>query len=92
MADEEEEKEYRWETGYEKTWYIYIYMLLWYYIKTKLIKYKNIWYMIEFYKCSIPYTGRRLKRMMMVLSKHLLPISYTMLKEKGNWKEKLAPD
>lgn len=22
MADEEEEKEYRWETGYEKTWYI----------------------------------------------------------------------
>lgn len=20
MADEEEEKEYRWETGYEKTW------------------------------------------------------------------------
>lgn len=26
MADEEEEKEYRWETGYEKTWYIYIYI------------------------------------------------------------------
>lgn len=23
MADEEEEKEYRWETGYEKTWYSY---------------------------------------------------------------------
>lgn len=21
MADDEEEKEYRWETGYEKTWY-----------------------------------------------------------------------
>lgn len=25
MADEEEEKEYRWETGYEKTWYICFY-------------------------------------------------------------------
>ena len=23
MADEEEEKEYRWETGYEKTWYVF---------------------------------------------------------------------
>lgn len=22
MAEEEEEKEYRWETGYEKTWYV----------------------------------------------------------------------
>lgn len=25
MAEEEEEKEYRWETGYEKTWYSFIY-------------------------------------------------------------------
>lgn len=23
MAEEEEEKEYRWETGYEKTWYVF---------------------------------------------------------------------
>lgn len=28
MADEEEEKEYRWETGYEKTWYKYVIMKL----------------------------------------------------------------
>lgn len=35
MADEEEEKEYRWETGYEKTWYIYIY------IYVIMILYKN---------------------------------------------------
>jgi hypothetical protein len=23
MAEEEEGKEYRWETGYEKTWWVY---------------------------------------------------------------------
>jgi hypothetical protein len=29
MAEEEpEEKEYRWETGYEKTWYVFMLRLL----------------------------------------------------------------
>ena len=23
MTEEEDEKEYRWETGYEKTWYVF---------------------------------------------------------------------
>lgn len=38
MAEEEsEEKEYRWETGYEKTWYNMNFMLIILYICTHLI-------------------------------------------------------
>lgn len=103
MAEEEsEEKEYRWETGYEKTWYD---------CQVKLLFMFNVDILLLPFLFSIPMeiqilhftliqqsnqyifiAGKRSRRMIMDYWKHLSQILFIMLRENVNWKENRVLD
>lgn len=59
MGDEDDGKEYRWETGYEKTWYNMItFLYLYFYNIQKLVSYE---------------TGKLSKKMTMGYSNQMWP-------------------